>query len=391
MRTMISLVLILIISISIQYNISAQEIKSLNKYKEYIVQSQTLKEDRTIWIYTPDGYNKTTEKKYPVIYVLDGYENFEYVVSTTKFLYDCNLMPQLLVVGVLNTNRDRDMLPTHLEKISESGGAEAFSKVLINEILPFVENNYRTLNYKLLYGHSYAGLFTQFMLTNYKNVFNAYIAPSPSVYWDNDFIVKMIANKNKAFEKNIYNYFSMGTNERDEMVNASNKLDSVFNQLLIKGLKYKYELMENEDHSTTRLKSIYNGLEFIFKEWSYPFNSSYTNWNLDSLNIYYDRLSEKLEIKIDPPESSYYYIGYYNISRDKKDLSINSFQEAVINYSYSPNSYIYLAGAYENFGDSKEAIKTYENALEKFTDDVAVTNNIKELMKALKQEVNNKK
>lgn len=348
--------------LTIQAALIAGDNKTLINYMEDVIYSELLNEDRTLWIYTPQNYNLEKEKKYPVLYVLDGRYNFQYTVTIANYLYECDLIPELIIVGIINTNRNRDMLPTYVENVENSGGADVFSQSLISEINPFIDSNFRTLGYNILFGHSYSGLFTQYQFFNYCCTFNSYIAASPSVYWDN--MVVMNQNNDLKLTKLIYNYFSVGSHERDDMVTGTAMLDSVLHNVAPENLNFKYEYMKGEDHSTTRLKTLYNGLEFTFKKWYYPFKPDNSNWNLDSLNSYYKSLSVRLQVDILPPEFTYYYIGYFHLRQENKDEALKTFHTANTLYPHSIKSYTNLATAYERTGNADAAIKYYKMALE---------------------------
>jgi predicted alpha/beta superfamily hydrolase len=129
------------------------------------VKSDKLKEQRQLLIYTPYQGKRsraTTGEIYPVIYVLDGENNFRSVAITVERLADMGLCPPMIVVGIPNTNRSRDLTPTtvanNTDGVKNSGGGERFLSFIEKELIPYIDSNYPTALYKILMGHSLGGL-----------------------------------------------------------------------------------------------------------------------------------------------------------------------------------------------------------------------------------------
>jgi enterochelin esterase-like enzyme len=146
------------------------------------LRSEVLGEERTILVRLPEGYEKTT-RKYPVSEL--GYDKGQHPI------------PELIVIGVVNVDRDRDYTPTHAPEQSNgrlsfptSGGAEAFREFLEREVFPLVESRYRTHPDRTLSGWSNGGLFTVHTFLENPSLFSRYLAISPSLWWDESVLVK---------------------------------------------------------------------------------------------------------------------------------------------------------------------------------------------------------
>ena len=137
--------------------------------------SNLLKEQRSYRISLPKSY---TDKKYkpasyPVLYLLDGEMAFEYYVSVVRFLSKgvYASIPEMIVIGIDNTDRTRDLTPTKASKRSpddaakilftNSGGGENFIQFINTELIPAVDSAYRTNGYKIFAGHSFGGLYSK--------------------------------------------------------------------------------------------------------------------------------------------------------------------------------------------------------------------------------------
>ena len=158
------------------------------------IHSEALAEDRTILVTTPAGYEQGA-RKYPVVYVLDGETNHLLTVAVTNFFWQNGQMPSVIVVSVTNTDRTRDFTPTAVADRQGSGGGPKFMEFLKRELIPFVEKNYRTLDYRILIGHSLCGMYAVYSLASEPDLFPALIAISPYVMYDDDYVLRLAEEK----------------------------------------------------------------------------------------------------------------------------------------------------------------------------------------------------
>jgi uncharacterized protein len=161
------------------------------------VESKVLAETRTYVVQTPDYYKKRMEA-YPVLVLLDAENSFAYTSAAVHLLSADERIPAMIVVGINNTNRFRDMTPPNpaggTPSTGEIGGADKFLSFIADELLPIVDCNYRTRPYRVLIGHSRAGLFAAYALLNRPEVFKGYLVSSPALGWDNEALIKAARN-----------------------------------------------------------------------------------------------------------------------------------------------------------------------------------------------------
>jgi predicted alpha/beta superfamily hydrolase len=140
------------------------------------IRSAILNEDRDILIYTPPDYDKS-RMRYPVLYLLDADDHFHSATGIVRHLADNGLIPGLLVVGVRNTDRWRDLTPGGDENLREempaSGGGERFLRFLKEELAPYIDTRYRTRPYRILIGHSLGGLMAVYAFLREPTLFQA--------------------------------------------------------------------------------------------------------------------------------------------------------------------------------------------------------------------------
>ena len=164
------------------------------------VYSNILGEQRKIWVYSPAMHPEMNDSadRYPVIYLLDGDSHFESVVGMIRQLSEINgntNFPKMIVVAIPNTNRTRDLTPTHIQSdlpmmdsnfSKTTGGGENFISFIEKELMPHIDSVYPVQPYRVLIGHSFGGLAVMDALTNHADLFNAYIAIDPSMWYDKE-------------------------------------------------------------------------------------------------------------------------------------------------------------------------------------------------------------
>ena len=178
-----------------------QQAQDLTIGERFTVYSKVLDEDRTVLIALPKGY-RHSDARYPVLYVLDGEFFFYQAQAAVQFLSECTYIrthpiPRMLVVGIVNVDRNRDFTPTHAPVQGElryptSGGAEKFLKFVQSELIPLIDDRYRTQPYRVLSGWSFGGLFTVHTYLNSPESFSAYLAISPSLWWEQDSVLERV-------------------------------------------------------------------------------------------------------------------------------------------------------------------------------------------------------
>jgi len=317
---------ILFLLLSIVFNGIAQD--SVVAGARQQLYAKVLQEKRTFSISVPASYHskKYTPATYPVLYVLDGETSFEYVAAIVKFLSKGVYahIPEMIVVGIHNTNRTRDFTPTqafinHPEDstqklFTESGGNAQFNKFLTTELIPYIDSLYRTNGFKIFAGHSFGGLAVTNVLLHYPELFNAYIIHDPSYWWDNSYMLK---EASKVIPKTNYNqtrvYLAQAENENKGSFDAHFESIKTFNHIVDSianpSFAYQYKFYETEDHGTVAVPASFDGLKYIFDGYWADFKKLSTNkeYLTDSYNVF----SKKVNFMFLPPEPKLDFIVNY--------------------------------------------------------------------------------
>lgn len=243
-----------------------QEVNIKIGFKESIP-SKELSEERPFIVHLPKDY-ETSNKTYPVLYLLDGLPGnlLEAITVTHK------LRAELILVAIPNTDRDRDMMPLSTPTYEvENPGAENFLSFLANELIPYVEKNYRTNGSRTIRGKSLSGLFVMYAFLEKPNLFDNYIGNSAGWYADMDYFFRALTDKalknkeqyngKKLFVANsLVDTFDPKKEVHNGMLDFFTKIDHELGT----SLTFKYVTYDNYGH--VPFPSFYDGLKFVLQE-----------------------------------------------------------------------------------------------------------------------------
>lgn len=273
-RIYISLLLGWVVALGVASVLQAAPIDAgepVNVGTKYKMESKILGESRDYLVYKPPGYDFRNDR-YPVLILLDAEAHFIHTSAAVDFLAGNGRIPPMLVVGLTNTDRTRDMTPPTTSGAAPgnpgvTGGAEKFLGFIADELIPTIDRDYRTRPYRVLTGHSLGGLFAVYALINRPQVFNGYLAISPSLWWDNQTLVRS-ADAFLAGHKDLRAdlYMTMG-NEGTAMLGGAWKLSAALEEASLRELRWKFERMTDEHHGSVPYRSTYDGLQAIFDGW----------------------------------------------------------------------------------------------------------------------------
>lgn len=367
------------------------------------IYSGILKENRKIWIYVPSGDDLTAGQTYPVVYLLDGDAHFYSVMSIIQQMSEVNMnmvLPKMILVGITNTDRTRDLTPTHVFRDADvpdssffrtSGGSENFTAFIEKELIPFIGNKYHASPYRVLIGHSYGGLFCVNTLLRHPDLFSGYIAIDPSMNWDQNKILnqakEILSGKDlrgKSFFLSIANQGYSDTDKKKDNAAAfelAEYLDSNRNN----NLKFSWKYYKEDNHGSVPLISEYDGLRFILD--FYNPRLPYTkfrepSYNVDSFLVaHYNSISENMGYKVSPPEDLMNWLGYLFIMEKQLDKSRKLFSINIENYPDSPNVYDSMGELLLLQGDTTGSISNYEKSFQLNPDN----RNAERILKSLKK------
>jgi predicted alpha/beta superfamily hydrolase len=263
----------------------AQSIALFNHTSNEVITipSKVLHQERQIYIHVPKQDSANPNKTFPVLYLLDGENHFQILSAYIDYLSHWGVIPPIMVVGIISNDRRKDLTPTRSiigydgkvdSTYNTSGGNEDFFQFMQVELLPYIEKNYKVEPYKIFAGHSFGGISTINCMLTYPGMFNAYIAISPSLWWDHKYILKLVENKlTKSVnlsKKFFYSVGNEGINEPNSFHTDVLKLDSLIVNNTPKGFSYKYKCYPEESHMSEPIVAYYDALRFIYQDWKPP-------------------------------------------------------------------------------------------------------------------------
>ena len=339
--------------------------------KRLTIKSAVLGEERTVLVRTPAGY-EINKVSYPVLYMTDGDGHMNHTASTIEFLTQNGRISDLIVVGVTNTDRTRDLTPvksTNKNPAGElqfptSGGADNFLKFFETELIPEIEKQFRVQPYRIFAGHSLGGLFAIHAMISKPGLFNSYVAVSPSLQWENGATLQRAEEflKNQK-ELKATLFVSIG-NEPGAIGESFDKFKDALSKSNIKGFEWQAERMGDEDHGSVVLRSHYFGLRKVYDGWQMPRDpqSGAFAGGLKGADEHYKKLSERFGYSIQTPENLINQLGYQFLFQNKPEEAIAVFKANVERYPDSANVYDSLAEAYERGGHIELAEPLYDKA-----------------------------
>ncbi|HXQ72287.1 MAG TPA: alpha/beta hydrolase-fold protein [Pyrinomonadaceae bacterium] len=334
--------------------------------KRFSLKSTVMGEERVVLVRTPVGYEQNNQK-YPVLYMTDGDAHIGHTASTIEFLVRNGRISDLIVVGVTNTDRTRDLTPakstdktaTGEVRFPTAGGADNFLKFFETELIPEIEKTYRVQPYRIFAGHSFGGLFAIHAMITKPGLFNSYVAVSPSLQWaDAEALKRAEAFLKNQKELKVTLFASIG-DEPGAIGESFDKFKDALAKSNIKGFVWQAERLGDEDHGSVVLRSHYIGLRKVYEGWQAPQD---LQSGLKGADAHYKKLSDKFGYSIPVPEGLINQMGYQLLFENKPEEAIAVFKTNVERYPGSANVYDSLAEAYEQGGRIDLAEPLYDKA-----------------------------
>ncbi|CAD2226258.1 Carbohydrate esterase, family CE1 [Pseudoalteromonas sp. 3J6] len=359
----------------------------------HTIKSAVLNEERTVVVQLPKSYQAEPNKVYPVIYRLDGAGNIPLASAVIERLQNDNRAPEVIIVAIENTNRLRDFYPTVNKEpqgpVGEGGGAAKFLAFFEQELIPLVNKNYRTHDYKVISGASAGGVFALYALQAKPELFQAHIAYSPAVWWNYGAMVKSTKSfitKNK--ELNSYVYINIGE-EAGIMRERYDELQQSLQSHKVQELRFFSDAFDGISHGLTSAAGVFNAYYNLFLPKQMPI-SALTD-DVASIDAYYQNLSQQWGEQVPPPDRAVRLLGYNLTDSKQFTRAIEVFKYNLKNHPKSVDALSALSYGYEMQGDTRQALKQMESALAIADDSYPYLNYLKETKARLQVELDKRK
>lgn len=254
------------ISLFLISNLSFSQSKSKSESRDYVFDSEVYNKERTISVFTPESYDASDSNgKLNVAYLFDGQFQpyFSMVSSIMSYYEQTNEGIPLIVVAIHTQNRWGEFGPVcDGEKTKNPEGADKLTQFLKSEVIPLIDSNYHTTDFKIGIGHSLGGTYVINEIVKEQSIFDAVIAVSPNLTVCGEQIIK---NAQGYFSNHPDNrrfiYTSAGTS--GGMENAFREsllhLDSISSKMMLKNMVWNCDILEGQNHMTTFVPSLNTG------------------------------------------------------------------------------------------------------------------------------------
>lgn len=215
------------------------------------IDSKILGEKRDILIHLPVEYDPA--QSYPVMYVLDGSSQDFRIASIAETLNRAELVEKMIIVGIPNTDRNRDLTPHYILQETDGevyGKGDKFLSFISDEVIPFIDSKYPVNEYRMLTGHSRAGLFTFYAYLEKPEIFDGLFCFSPAFWRDDSIILEKVEmfyssdRKEKPFI-----FMSLGTEENDKMTKAYSAMTAFLDVKMVENVVQTYTAEANHGNN----------------------------------------------------------------------------------------------------------------------------------------------
>ncbi|WOI38684.1 alpha/beta hydrolase-fold protein [Alteromonas sp. CI.11.F.A3] len=350
---------------------SADAVREIEERK---IVSTALNEQLSLFIQLPLYYHENADYAYPVLYLLDAPVGITLNSGILDPLVGYNNAPQMIIVGVSTNDRDRDFTPTNDPKYAEnSGGADTYLKFIETEVIPYVDANFRTEEYRIFSGHSFGGLLVAHAFYSAPDLFDAYFAFSPSLFWDEKLVAKSLVSFTGQQQSNhSVLYLNIGNEGNAEVKSPEGKamlegvefIDTALSQHTPKGLRYKIDYFSQEPHQVTQIIGTYHAFRHLYPSWDVPYEAYLSGY--DAVAAHFASLSELYGYHIVAKDWQLSDAALYELHERNNPNEALKYLHAVLKQRPENIEYMStLALAYEKSGALPEAINTLNEISER--------------------------
>ncbi|MEY4926823.1 MAG: hypothetical protein RI894_1259 [Bacteroidota bacterium] len=375
----ISLLALFLPALAAQTSLSqaASTQSNFGETKSLSLDSETYKTKRTVLLKLPADYERT-KIDYPLVYIMDAGDRlkFDFYCQTIDNLVENEEMPPCIIIGVVAAEgrRNYEFTPVSTSpKQKDYGGATQFLRYLQRDLLPYIDGNYRTSNYRLLIGHSFGALFAAYALVYNPDLFNSVVAISPTLWYNEGLYISKLDSLAKKCPSPHSFFFAVGDEGETENSLRPSAIQLYENLKARDCKQFHWQLLEMHDknHRTTPLFAVPEALAATFKPWKIPLSlqkSIETNTGdpLTLLEKHADFRKKYYNFSFDWSENDYVYLMALPYLENKNALKAKAtLQEALSHY---PNSSLILECQGDLAvlqGENEQAKAYYETALQK--------------------------
>lgn len=336
-------------------------------YEEF--NSAKLGESRKLKIQLPRNYEKNTEKKYPIVLVLDADYLFEPVAGNVDYFSYWEDMPESIVVGIMQGDTRYDDCSYDDKTFVPTEKSAQFFEFIGMELIPYIDKKYRTAKFIIGVGHDFTANFLNYYLFKDPPLLNGYINLSPDLA---PMIDERLVNRIPKIPGKIFYYLATGTDDIKGLKESVENLNTQLSGLKSNSFNYYYDNFDGATHYSLGGRGIPNALEKIFsvyrpiskKEFSevlMKMETPVSQYLLDKYKTIEDLFGITNNIRVND------FIATATAAEKKSQWESLRVIATLAKKQY-PNTVLgdyYLGRVYEETGEPKKAMKTFQGAYDK--------------------------
>jgi predicted alpha/beta superfamily hydrolase len=350
------------------------------------IHSEILGEERVLLVHLPEGYDQA-EAKYPVLYLLYGDHMTTYFAETVSILDrfgSTGRIPPMILVSIENTDRYRDLIPYRND--GSPTGIDKFQKFFSEELIPWVDENYRTKDYRILVGPQAGANFGLYTMIDEPELFDAYILnhpfrwqSGPDKVWNQ--LVTFFEN-NRSFKNFLYITYCTGDDLEVKGEKYLIDLEKFIKQTGPENFRLKLNHLAGNTEFVQPL-GLREGIKELFNQ--YPFPDDLEIQSLDDISEYYQKLSADLGFEVDMPEHVLTMQSDKLVDRGRTAEALRIWEYMRDNYPRPGNAYWRLGNYYKDKEEYELAIKYFKQLIELYPDVAMARRLVEELEKKIEK------
>lgn len=332
-----------------------------------VIHSNLIGEDRVLFVYLPNGYEPSKSENFPLFVYLDAWGgNVEATVGMIHGLSEGRVIPRMVVVGISNASfasRDRDLTPMKIVGNDDAGGGANFLASIKTEVLPYIDASWPTNGFRTFCGHSIGGLTVLNFLVNQPDLFDAYIALTPSMEVGKGLLLDQTRDflrGRKKLDKMLY--LSIG-DEQLERIYFDQLVEFLRNNSP-RGFLWASGIFDAEDdHRSIRITGKLAGLRWVFRDWRLASNRI-IGMTRQEITDHYIAATRRYKQKRSTTMMEITDAGYWALYDPKKvDRAMELFHMAIQMWPAKAFPHSALGEGLEWIGELDEALVEMELAL----------------------------
>jgi predicted alpha/beta superfamily hydrolase len=272
-----------------------------------ILKSKILKADFPLYVRLPPSY-RGTAYRYPVVYLLDGQWNQHHTGGTALMLERHGLIPECIIVGFDSPDRWRYFTPTVMDDLWASkrypgmttGDGAVLADVIEREVVPFVEQRYRTASHRTIAGSSLGGLMSAWLLLTRPEPWEAFILSTPALWWNRGEWVDHADGRIRKISGKKAVWLDHGS-EGGRHARAVRRFRKLFLEQAPQRLRFHYRHFKRDDHGIIILLGFNHALRFIFEGWAY--DRPHAGGTAAGMRRHVERVGKRYGLAPRPPEN----------------------------------------------------------------------------------------